>query len=771
MPNQLCQFDPLKHLWRWLALISLFVTACQSTPLPVATSILIDATKTAPLPAPTESSTPPDPTETHTPPSPSPIPTLGCTPQSTFLPTQSPAPVSIQAAVTTQGVVQGRILPSPYLVPTYARAPIAWVRSTGQGITVTVTRNHSEDLTLVKLIAPDAQIQPLTLDRQMRVAGTPLLDVAKQQRIRLLAVIEPSDFDPQILRETVPALNRAGVAVFINGDLSDGSEERDVINALEANGAITVGRLKYGVRIQGRDIYQRQINLFAAYGADTTASDRGAVLTVAGVGALVLAATPTLNPPALKQQLIATADLMYTGVDPVTNLSSGSARVMDQQTGDFSPTSSAFQFRRVNAAGAVGVHLAERWPLNALNVPTAWKTATGRGVIVGVIDAGFYPDNPILKDHLVDMFPKQAFSEEQHFPHGTVMAKTVLAVAPDASLVLLHDSNVDDYATMARSEAEAIDYAIQQGVRVLTSSNKSWANTPEVHAAIDRAIAAGIVFVWSDYTGPNEAVIRPGYWRSPSWEVGTFTFFLDEDRPAELEGGLSYAAPQIAAIAALILQNEPHLTPSQVKQRIVGTATVLPNGNSIADAAAAVENRPVGRRFAKQNVPTTMDSKLRLIYQSSDGEQGTLMEIEERHQNWPIASWPQQDILLYRTLPATTGSYTNTFHLVAYRDVNLTLMIEWPGNELDSGDQPAKLTLLPDGEWQPVYSIELDARDVPPLHIEVMCDRVRLSWNSADGARLERGYYQDAATAHSSFRLLSFEMETPLMPDLIEPIY
>jgi hypothetical protein len=391
-------------------------------------------------------------------------------------------------------------------------------------------------------------------------------------------------------------------------------------------------------------------------------------------------------------------------------------------------------------------------------------------VKVGVIDSGFYINNPILKDHIVDMFPQKLFSGEQFFSHGTLVAKALLAVAPDVSLVLLHDDDDLDYPARAALEAQAIDHAVQQGVKVITSSNQAWANIPELQAAIDRAIAVGVVFVWSDYTGLNEAVIRPGYFRSSAWEVGTFTFFLDEDRPAESEGGYSFSAPQIAAIAALILQNEPGLTPLQVKQRIIETATVLlPTGVSIADAAAAVENRPSGRKLEARSIPAGA-GHVRLTYQT-DADQPTVLEIEESHQHWPIASLPRQDILLYRALPALTGPYPATFRLIAYQDRMQVLTIEWSGKEWATGDYPARLTLLPDSEWKPFYLIGLGIREVPALHVEVLSDRVRLSWSSAEGARLTRKDPDQVATQPSSFCLLNFEIETMQMPDLIEPIY
>jgi subtilisin family serine protease len=740
----------LQRALRFLIITSFFAAACQGAPIPVETGEAVETTRTASA-------------ET----APAFTPTAECKPRPTSLPSQSPLAVSTAAVVTPDGVVQGRVLPTPYLVPTLVRAPVAWTRSTGEGITIAVARNHEEDLTLLQLVAPGAMAEPLTIDSQLLVAGAPLLDVLEQRGIRLLAIMEPGDFDSQILRQAVRDLTKAGVVVFVNGDLGSSPEERELINAIEADGAITVGRLKYGGRVQGMDIAHREINLFAAYGGENASSDRGAVLTVAAVGAIVLAAQPALGPGALKKQLIETAELVYTGVNAATNRTSSSARIIDPRTGDSSPTDSAFWLRRVNAASAVGVHMEERWPFNAMNLAAAWKTATGHGVIVGVIDGGFHSENPLIKASIVDKFPEQYFSGEQ-FIHGTLMAKAVLAVAPGASLMFLHDQNLEDFNAMAQNEAEGIDYAIEHSARVLTSSSQAWANTPEMHAAIDRAIAAGVVFIWSDYTGHNEAVIRPGYWRSPAGDVGTFTFFLDEDRPVEQEGGISFAAPQIAGIAAMILQNEPNLTPMQVKQRIMETATVLANGGSLVDAAAAVENHPSGRRMERQTEST--GGKVLLQYQLTQPGERSTVELEEAHQNWPVAALPVQDILFYRRLPSTAGPYAGSSQLVAYRGSELALKIEWAGNAL-SGAVPATLTVMPEGEWQPFYTVKLGEGDVPSLHVETICDSVHLSWDNPQGTPMKRGFYLENATKNSDARLFSLEAETALVHDLLEPVY
>ena len=670
---------------------------------------------------------------------------------------------------------QERILPSPHFCTTITRAPIAWTRSTGAGVRVAVTHNHDEDLALVNLVAPDATVKPLRVDHDARVGRESLADLLDRRSIHILAVVEPGDFDPQALCECVRAATRAGIAVFVNADPGVESDAIDVelIGDLKAAGAITVGRLDRAGLVRGPDQALRQIDLFAPYGVTF---DRGAVLTAAGAGALVLAAEPSLTSERLKERLIDTADAMYQASNPETGGWNRQGVRVDRKTGDYSPNKQAFHFRRVNAARAVGAHLDVRWPVEALNVPAAWRSATGRGVRVALLDQGFHVENPAFEGHLVDkaaFFPGRGFDGLQNF-HGTAMAKIVLAVAPDASLVFLHHSErYDQMEAVTQAYADAIDYAIATGVDVITSSAASWPNTPEVHAAIDRAIATGIVFVWFHYHGPNEAVIRPGFFWDPRWEVGAFDRFFEDDKPSELEGGLSCTAPQIAGIAALILQNEPDLSPAEVKRRILETATVLPDGNSIADAAAAVENRPSGRQLPGWDGLPAPGGQCHAVYQEPGAAGKISIEVEEEGRHWPVPIWPHRDILLYPLRPPSlsmSSSGSGTFRVEVYQDGDVRLIAELPGRRLRSGQSSARVSLPSDRWGGGFYSATLGEGDVPPLHVKVDGDRVHLWWESAAGAPMERAR-RSGEGIPPACRLYRFEVETQILPELVQTVY
>lgn len=657
-----------------------------------------------------------------------------------------------------------RVLPSPHMAPTLVRAPVAWLRSSGAGVIVAVTQNHDEDLALVNLIAPDATVEPLEVNKSMRVGNNPLSELFQERGIQILVILSPEDYPSRILRAAVSELIRSGIVVFVNGDLENTERDVDLINELETVGAITVGRLDPTGRPPGQSLSKRQISLFAPYGSRF---NHGAVLTTAGVGALVLAAEPGLSPEALKQRLVSTADEMYLGSDLSTGRWDIGNVHVDSKTGNYTPSDRAFRFRRVNAAQAVGVGLEQRWPINALNAPLAWETATGKGIKVAVLDQGFHVDNPVFKGHLVDratFFPGQDFGGYQNF-HGTAMSKIVLAVAPDASLVFLHHGeHYEQMDLVIQAYADAIDYAVENGVDVITSSAGPWPNTPQVHAAIDRAIEAGIVFVWFHYNGPNDAVIRPGFFWDPRWEVGAFDRFFDSDKPSDLEGGLSNTAPQIAGIAALILENEPDLSPLAVKQRILQTATVLPGGNSLADAAAAVANRSTGRQVGIQSMGSFPDGHCLVVYQQANNIEKTTIRIEEQGQHWPFPIWPRRDILLY----SASG---DDLRFEAFQDNALWLAVKLKTGQSGNVESSAQVNLFLEGWMARSYSATLGAAAPSLLQVEVNGDQVRISWENVEGVPLERANYRGEASSQPDYYLFSLECEAQHLPDLFMTIY
>jgi subtilisin family serine protease len=690
----------------------------------------------------------------------------------TVIPTNTQTETAISTPIPPlSNKSEGPILPDSSYVTTIVRAPIAWRKSTGQGVKVAVIQNHQENLDLVNLVAPGAKVVPLQADKQFKIDGKFPDQVLKDQNIRLLVILQSLDFESQALRQALQALISANVTVFVNADLTSNDDSITLINDLEAAGAVTVGLLSVDGAVIGRSLSMRKINLYAPTG--WSAQTAKAALTVAGVGALLVASDPAISAEKIKGQLIATADRMWQASDPSTGKWMMQNVRVDPDTGDYTPNSSAFTFNRVNAANALGQTLDLPWPVNALNAPAAWKKATGRGVKVAVIDQGFHINNPAFQGHLIDkaaFVPNKNFNGVQNF-HGTSMSKIVLSVAPDAYLMfLLLDESGSSVTTAA--EVKAIDYAIASHVDVITNSNGPWSNTPEVHAAIDRAIDAGIVFVWFHYQGTNPAVIRPGYYWISTYDVGAFDRFFDPDKPSDLEGGLSDTSPQIAGIAALVLQNEPNLSPMEVKKRIFETAAILPNGCNLADAAAAVENRPSGRKIPEQPINSQVRGQAKVIYSLPGEVEKRILVINNAGTKTILPVLPQRNVFLYRYSTNQSGDRPTDLLIASTEDQLISLGFYFEGTLVSGEIKPMNFNLILEKRTR--LGVEFSSDGVQPIQMLVNGKNISFHWSNLDGIPLMKMDNQTGKYSISSGVILyQFDAEGDFLPlvNIFQSIY
>lgn len=172
--------------------------------------------------------------------------------------------------------------------------------------------------------------------------------------------------------------------------------------------------------------------------------------------------------------------------------------------------------------------------LKAIHVPEAWKISKGEGVIIAVIDDGFFAQHPDMQGaYLPQEFKTSGIHylhNEKTRSHGPAMAATLAArlnnghgivgIAPESKILRIsfgmatnfpntpdefhkeYNSYLVDYY---KQLASAIGWAVQQGARVFSMSFNLVGddlNNPEInqsieefHAAIKQAHEQGVVFV------------------------------------------------------------------------------------------------------------------------------------------------------------------------------------------------------------------------------------------------------------------------------------
>jgi subtilisin family serine protease len=251
----------------------------------------------------------------------------------------------------------------------------------------------------------------------------------------------------------------------------------------------------------------------------------------------------------------------------------------------------------------------------ALPIPLpdeGWKSCTGKGVAVAVIDSGIDANHPQLSGKVAGAVESKieanriAFTESDtgdSAGHGTACAGIIAGIAPQAELhsikVLGAHASGDGQAFLA-----GLDYAVSNKFRLINLSlgtTKPQFFAP-LHDLLDRAYQAGCIVVAAANNLPQPSF--PSVFSSSlisvvkSDETDPFKFSFHYGQVIELtapgvnvktawlDGGYrsltgnSFACPHIVGICALLLERYPEMTPFQVKTMLYAIA----RKNAKADA-------------------------------------------------------------------------------------------------------------------------------------------------------------------------------------------
>ncbi|MEV6693252.1 type VII secretion-associated serine protease mycosin [Micromonospora sp. NPDC051196] len=254
----------------------------------------------------------------------------------------------------------------------------------------------------------------------------------------------------------------------------------------------------------------------------------------------------------------------------------------------------------------------EQWQLDRLGAQIAWRTSTGRGVTVAVIDSGVDGSHPDLIGRVlpgIDLVSPDGAVEPDPVGHGTTVAgliagrnddrQGVVGLAPDARILpvrVLDEENRYDDALIV---AQGVRWAVDNGAQVINLSLGGSGDSPALAAAIDYAFARDVVVVACTgnlATSPDAKVWYPA--REPGviavsglerasnnlWSGAITGRATVLTAPASgLVGarpptgywrvqGTSFAAPLVAATAALVRSRYPQMSAGDVVNRLLVTA-------------------------------------------------------------------------------------------------------------------------------------------------------------------------------------------------------
>ncbi len=275
------------------------------------------------------------------------------------------------------------------------------------------------------------------------------------------------------------------------------------------------------------------------------------------------------------------------------------------------------------------------WNLKMIDVPSAWEYGMGiRQVIVAVLDTGVdlthsdlqgafwinedeIPENGVDDDAngYVDDVTGWDFQDGDNLPqdehgHGTFLAGIIAAqlndlglvgVAPNVSIMPVRILNAQGILTVDQWDllADAIDYAVENGAKIIVLSIEALANPPvAIHDAIKRAKDAGVLIISPTGNSGKPQVAYPAAYpevlavsavdengRVPQYaNYGEGTMLVapgDDLNSTWLDGsyllnrGTSFAVPHVAGVAALIWSRNTSLTVDETWNILISTTTSL----------------------------------------------------------------------------------------------------------------------------------------------------------------------------------------------------
>jgi subtilisin family serine protease len=280
---------------------------------------------------------------------------------------------------------------------------------------------------------------------------------------------------------------------------------------------------------------------------------------------------------------------------------------------------------------------AAQYVLAELQIAQAHRLATGKDVLVAVIDSEIDAKHPDLGGSIVKSFDALGGGDTPHL-HGTEMAGAIaahgklLGIAPGAQILAAHA--FDDSAGIAKGTSFAIDkglqWAAENGARVVNMSFAGPAD-PMLRRLCAAAYDKGLVLIAAaGNAGPQSEPLYPA--ADPNVIAVTATDSADHvfkmtnrgryiavaapgvdilalapDGAYQLSTGTSIAAAHVSGIAALLLERKPSLKPADIRAILIATAKAPGSPAPDSDFGAGLVSAYRAVTWLDHNTPVAKD--------------------------------------------------------------------------------------------------------------------------------------------------------------------
>jgi serine protease len=242
-------------------------------------------------------------------------------------------------------------------------------------------------------------------------------------------------------------------------------------------------------------------------------------------------------------------------------------------------------------------------------IDKAWTVSRGAGVTVAVLDWQFDPNSKAASKYVfsTSVVPGERMGDLKPW-HGAWMVNIIHHIAPEAKImpIIARSLKQKDYQEFL---VQGIRYAADHGAVAVTNSMGPVNRSPALRDAIDYAELRGTIFVDVHPENDGSALDKftpclPGECDSRIIHVGIvsvpehpikpnpsrdiYTWPYDLDVGFEDGWGFSNGPPIVAGVIALLKSVNPALSPQNLRQLLIRTASER-EGFKVLDAEAAVK--------------------------------------------------------------------------------------------------------------------------------------------------------------------------------------